>query len=142
MKNYSEEELKYIVDGFFNRTLDKSLWTHDAHIITAIWHLMKFDKEDALCRLRSGIISYNLATGVENTVENGYHETMTIFWWKVINQFLAQRSGYSYRDNCIDFLNSYLAEKNFPLRFYSEQNLFSAMARSRFVNPDVQEIKI
>jgi hypothetical protein len=141
VKDYSEEELKYIVDGFLNRTLDKSMWTHRAHIIVAIWHLMKFNKEDALCRLRSGIISYNLATGVENTGENGYHETMTIFWWEVI-KFLAQRSANSYRDNCIDFLYSHLADKNFPLCFYSKENLFSATARSRFVTPDLQEIKI
>ena len=142
MKDYSEEELKYIVDGFLNRTLDKSLWTHQAHIIVAIWHLMKFDKEDALCRLRSGIISYNVATGGENTGGNGYHETMTIFWWEVINQFLVQRSGNSYQNNCIEFLYSSFADKNFPFRFYSRENLLSTTARSRYVSPDLHEINI
>ena len=66
--------------GFSDRILDKSLWTHEAHITTAIWYLMKYEKEDALCRLRSGIISYNLAVGGENTGMGGYHETITVFW--------------------------------------------------------------
>jgi hypothetical protein len=142
MEEYSEQQLNDIVKGFLDRTLNKSLWTHQAHIVTAIWHLMKFDKEDALCRLRSGIISYNLAVGGENTGQNGYHETMTVFWWEIIHQYLAGRNDVSYRENCITFLHSPMSDKNFPFQFYSRERILSPAARSKFTDPDLKEIKI
>jgi hypothetical protein len=142
MENDPEQQLEEIVQGFLNRTLNKSLWTHEAHIITAIWHLKNFDEEDALCRLRSGIISYNLAIGGANTGQNGYHETMTIFWWEVIHQFLEQNPDLSYQEACDAFLASPMADKNFPFEFYSKELLFSPVARAKFAEPDQKEIKI
>lgn len=139
MLDGAESQLGKTVSGFLNKTLDKSLWTHHAHIITAIWHLQQYDKDDALCRLRSGIISYNLSAGGENTGQNGYHETMTIFWWQVITLFLDQHPGISFADACSSFLNSPMADKNYPFRFYSKENLLSTIARSRFVEPDLEK---
>jgi hypothetical protein len=142
MESYTEEQLMQIVDGFLDRSLDKTLWTHHAHIITAIWHLIKYDKEDALCRLRSGIISYNLAVGGKNDGQNGYHETMTIFWWDVINQYLTKNPGDSYHITCNKFLATPMTDKTFPFQFYSKENILSPVARSRYVPPDLKEIKI
>lgn len=139
---YSEQQLNEIVQGFRDRTLDKSLWTHQAHIITAIWHLMQFDKEDALCRLRSGIISYNLSVGGENTGQSGYHETITIFWWEAIAQYLVQYPGRSFADTCAEFLQSPMADKGFPFCFYTKEKLLSAAARAKFIKPDLKEISI
>jgi hypothetical protein len=142
MKEYTEQELDEIVNGFLERRLDKSLWTHEAHIVTAIWHIRQFDAEDALCRLRSGIIAYNLSVGGENTGQSGYHETLTVFWWEVIRRFVAGYKGNAYRDVCLAFLRSPLAAKDFPFRFYSKEYLLSAKARSRFTEPDLEEISI
>jgi hypothetical protein len=139
---YSEQQLTETVQGFLDRTLDKSKWTHDAHIVTAIWHLMKFDKDDALCRLRSGIISYNLSLGGENTGQSGYHETITIFWWEVIAQFLLQQGGHSFIDASIEFLRSPMADKNYPFSFYTKEKLLSPAARAKFMKPDLKEINI
>jgi len=142
MQEYSEELLHDIVNGFIKRSLDKSLWTHQAHIITAIWHLKEYEPEDALCRLRSGIISYNLAVGGENTGQNGYHETITIFWWEVVKQFIEQNDKISFKEACDIFLNSPMADKNFPFQFYTKEKLLSTFARARFINPDLKEINI
>jgi hypothetical protein len=142
MEYNSEEELLDIVDGFLNRTLEKQRWTHHAHIITAIWHLKKYDKDDALCRLRSGIISYNLSVGGENNGQHGYHETMTVFWWELILQYLEQHPGNSFLDDCAIFLSSPMADKNFPFQFYSREYILSGIARARYQIPDLREIKI
>jgi hypothetical protein len=142
MEDCSEEEWEKIVSGFLDKTLDKTLWTHQAHIVTAIWHLMRFKKEDALCQLRSGIISYNLATGGENTGQAGYHETITVFWCDVTSQFLDPYAGYSFGASCGRFLRSPMADKSFPFQFYTREMLMSAVARSRYVKPDVKDIVI
>ena len=140
--NYSEAELNEIVTGFTNRTLDKSLWTHQAHIITAIWYLKNYEPEDALCRLRSGIISYNLSLGGENTGQSGYHETITVFWWEIVKQFLDKQPEISFKDACDFFLSSFMMDKSFPFQFYTKEKLLSTVARSRFIGPDIKEIKI
>jgi hypothetical protein len=142
MEAYTKDQLDEIVNGFLNKTLEKSLWTHQAHIITAIWHLLKYDKHDALCRLRSGIISYNLSVGGENTGRDGYHETMTIFWWEIICQFISDKKDRPFRDICIEFLTSPMAEKTYPFEFYTREKLLSTIARSTFVEPDQKELKI
>ena len=142
MEEYSEEQLEGIVQGFVEKTLDKSLWTHYAHIIAAIWHLMKFDKEDALCRMKSGIISYNLATGGQNTGQNGYHETMTVFWWEVLHQFLDNNPGHTFPNACAIFLKSPMSDKNYPFEFYSKELIFSPAARARYVAADLKEVKV
>ncbi|MEI9942992.1 MAG: hypothetical protein WDN26_02115 [Chitinophagaceae bacterium] len=142
MINYSQDELDKIINGLLDRSLDKSLWTHHAHIITAIWHLREFDPEDALCRLRSGIITYNFSLGGENTGKAGYHETITVFWWEIAKQFVAKNTNSSFKDACYNFLNSPMADKNFPFQFYTKEKLLSPVARSRFINPDLKEIVI
>jgi hypothetical protein len=142
VETYSAQQLNEIVQGFRDRTLEKSLFTHEAHIITAIWHLMEFDKEDALCRLRAGIISYNISVGGENTGQSGYHETITIFWWEVIAQYLEKYPDGSFAGVCTAFLQSPMADKGFPFRFYTKGKLLSSAARAKFMAPDLQEISI
>ena len=107
-----QSPFEHIVEGFNSRVLDKSLWTHDAHQIVAIWYLMNFEPDDALCRIRSGIISYNLATGGENTGQNGYHETITVFWWTLIGLYVRDKKGYSFKEVCESFLSSRFTQRN------------------------------
>lgn len=126
--------------GFSDRTLDKSLWTHEAHITTAIWYLMKYEKEDALCRLRSGIISYNLAIGGENTDKGGYHETITVFWWSILAMYLDANPGKDYESQCRDFLMSRHALREAPFEYYSREKLLSSRARAYYLAPDIKEI--
>ena len=104
-----------IVDGFISRTLDKSLWTHDAHQITAIWFLMHYEPDDALCRIKSGIIAYNLAVG---------------------------HREFSYEDLCDAFLSSPYSARDIGFKFYTKERLLSSEARSRYLTPDIQEITL
>ncbi|MBK6390763.1 MAG: hypothetical protein KA109_11615 [Saprospiraceae bacterium] len=131
-----------IVDGFISRTLDKSLWTHDAHQITAIWFLMHYEPDDALCRIKSGIIAYNLAVGGENTGQNGYHETITILWWSLIHLFVERHREFSYEDLCDAFLSSPYSARDIGFKFYTKERLLSSEARSRYLTPDIQEITL
>lgn len=54
----SDREIEELVQSFLQKTLDKSLWTHAAHLTTAIWHLKQYDIHEATCRMKSAIISY------------------------------------------------------------------------------------
>ncbi|MBL7865493.1 MAG: hypothetical protein JNK10_11480 [Cyclobacteriaceae bacterium] len=132
----SENEILAIVKGFQDRTLPKEKWTHDAHLVTAIWYHVNHTAEESICYLRSGIISYNEATGGKNTPTDGYHETMTLFWCKTIDAFVAANRSMRLLDLCNKFLQSELAKRDYPFRTYSKELLLSGKARAMWVGPD------
>lgn len=136
----SDQEIEELVQSFLQKTLDKSLWTHAAHLSTAIWHLKQYDIHEATCRMKSGIISYNLAVGGENTGTGGYHETMTLFWMDILHIFVNDNARLSLKDTCNKLLNSALGNKNLPFNFYTKEIILSALARARAVVPDLLEL--
>src|SRR5688572_1498952 len=96
----TEKEIESLISAFNARTLPKSEWTHHAHLTTAIWFLKNFEHSEALCRIKSGIVSYNLSLGGENTGTAGYHETITIFWVDLIHLFTSLHKDLSVKDSC------------------------------------------
>lgn len=134
----TEQEINELVIQFQQKTLPLSEWTHQAHLITAIWHLMNYTPEEATCYLRSGIITYNAATGGINGPQNGYHETLTLFWIKAVAGFIQRHQGADLATVCQRFLASEYALSSFPLKYYSRELLFSTKARAFWVEPDLQ----
>jgi hypothetical protein len=136
----SDHEIEELVQSFLQKTLDKSLWTHAAHLSTAIWHLKQYDIHEATCRMKSAIISYNLSVGGENTGTGGYHETMTLFWMDILHIFVNDNAGLSLKDTCNKLLNSSLGSKTLPMNFYTKEKILSPLARARAVAPDLKEL--
>ncbi len=138
MTNY----LPSLVEGFKSHDLDRSLWTHQTHQIVAIWYLTHYEADDALSRIRSGIIGYNLAIGVENNGQRGYHETITVSWWQLIKLYIEKNRDKSFETLCDDFLHSPYCDRDTLLSFYSKERLLSSVARSRYLEPDLAPIKL
>jgi len=134
----TETEILEVVQGFRNRTLPKEKWTHEAHLVTAVWFHANHTPLEAICYLRSGIAAYNEATGGQNTHTDGYHETITLFWCLTISGFVAQNKGMLLPELCEKFLSSEMATKEYPLKFYSREKLFSLQARATWVEPDLR----
>jgi hypothetical protein len=134
----TEDGIVDLVTGFRNRTLPKGAWTHEAHLVAAIWFHVHHSPEEAIAYLRSGIITFNDSVGGKNTPTDGYHETMTLFWCKTISMFVAAHRHLSLVDLCSTFLASEQATKDYPLRFYSRDVLFSVKARATWVEPDLE----
>jgi hypothetical protein len=86
-------EIEKLVEAFENHSLPSAGWTHFAHLTIGIWYLVHYPKSEATDRIRNGIKSYNLEQGVPQTVERGYHETITLFYIWLINDFLVSRSN-------------------------------------------------
>lgn len=133
-------EEQRLLEDFELCKITPSAWTHETHLRVGILHLHKFGFLEGLCRLRSGIIILNKSQQVQNTGRSGYHETLTVFWcrliWLVIERD-AKRSSAEVQDL---FLQSGLADKQVPLYFYSETRLNSVEARVLFLEPDLQEL--
>lgn len=132
----SEAEITTLFERFCSRTLEKEKWTHAAHLTVGLCFLKQFEKFEATCRMKSGIVSYNLSVGGENTGSGGYHETMTIFWMEVLHFYVREFPEYSLPALCNRFLQSPLADKKLPFYFYDQELLMSPLYRSRYVAPD------
>ena len=135
-----EFDIINLIDEFRARTLPAERWTHQAHLITGLWFNYTYSELEALCYLRSGIISYNISTGGENTPEKGYHETLTIFWNKILAEFISINRGLKLAELCNMFLNCKWSSKELPFKYYSKDLLFSLKARATWVEPDLNSL--
>jgi hypothetical protein len=130
-------ETDRIVREFIARTLPKSAWTHQAHLRVGLWHALRYSDVEALELLRGRISAYNEATGVANSEQSGYHETITRFYVHVIRVFVGSANPNSPIDELAHSLIGQWGDKNLPLRHYSPQRLFSAEARRAWIEPDL-----
>ncbi len=136
---YTEETITALAQDFINKSLPLVDWTHEAHLLVALWHLKHYSKAEATCYLRSRIISYNEVVGTENGPRSGYHETLTLFWIWVIAEFLKKYDGDLVELSSL-FIKSKYADKRLPFQFYTKAKLISIEARASWVAPDRQAL--
>ena len=136
----TEKGILYLVESFKTRVLPAAEWTHEAHLVTGLWFNYTYSELEAVCFLRSGIISYNISIGGDNTPEKGYHETLTLFWCKVLNSFVRNNRGIALTELCKKFLESEWSSKEVPFQYYSRERLFSLQARASWVAPDLKDL--
>ena len=126
-----------IARKFCDCTLPKEEWTHEAHLRVGLWYLLRFAPAEAMDRLRDGIRRYNEATGVANTEDSGYHETITRLYVVLIACFLEDEDPSRPIDSLAARVVEALGDQKRPLTFYSKDLLMSKEARARWVEPDV-----
>ncbi|MDZ4714073.1 MAG: hypothetical protein SH819_01270 [Cytophagales bacterium] len=136
----AKDQVRFIVDGFRDRTLPKEQWTHEAHLVTSLWFFSNHTEYEAISYLRSGIITFNFQKGGKNTPTDGYHETMTLFWCRIICDFVEVNKNMSLSELCQSFLGSEQASRDFPFRYYSRDLLLSVKARAIWVEPDLRQL--
>jgi hypothetical protein len=132
--------VRRIGEGLLARTLPRPEWTHEAHLAACLW-LLDERPEIALEQELPGIIrAYNESVGGVNDDTQGYHETLTQLYIRGVRHFAADFSqlGLSLRVNAL--LASPIGARDWPLRFYSHEVLFSVAARKGWVEPDLSQI--
>lgn len=138
MTSYTHSEIESLIERFESLRFPKVEWTHEAHLVVAIWYCSKFPFEEAMPLVRKYITRHNEAVCTPNSDTEGYHETITMFWLLVANKFLRDKPSRSVEENCNAFIQSDLGKSNYPLEFYSEKKLFSIEARKTWIEPDLK----
>lgn len=137
---YDIYQIEALVEGFNRRRLPLELWTHEAHLIVGLWFVTNYPLEEAIILMRRGIILYNEHVGIVNSRETGYHETLTVFWLKVLKEFACQNKGRAIEDITGRLFESSWSSKKLPFEYYSRPLLFSIKARSIWVSPDKEKL--
>ena len=134
----SDAEIIHVGEGLVGRTLPRTEWTHEAHLATTTYLLLRRPDIDIDQQLPDLIRRYNESVGGVNSDTEGYHETITRAFLHGVRLFLAEadRDEPLY-DLVNELLLSPMGRRDWPLRFYSRVLLFSVEARRRFVAPDL-----
>ena len=134
----SDAEVRRIGEGLIDRTLPKSEWTHAAHFAAAVYLVAGRPDIAPERDMPDMIRSYNLATGGENTDVAGYHETITQASLHVVRHVLAGlpiAGALHALTNAV--LDAGYAQKDWLLRHWRRETLFSVTARKGWVAPDL-----
>lgn len=141
MKRYTtEKDILDLVGSFETATITRDAWKHAEHLTVALYYISHFELETATDKMRKGIFNL-LRNGfkLDLSKEMPYHETLTIFWMRTVADFSASKNGDSLVNKANELIGKY--DKDYPLRFYSREYLFSDEARARFVEGDLNAHK-
>ena len=132
--------IRRVGEGLLDGTLPKSEWTHEAHLAACTWLIQERPDITPEAQLPAIIRAYNVATGVVNDDTQGYHETLTQLYIIGVRRFLAGGTAADLSATVNALLATELGQRNWPLRFYSRELLFSAGARCGWIEPDLAAI--
>ncbi|HEX6125410.1 MAG TPA: hypothetical protein VFZ23_08545 [Pyrinomonadaceae bacterium] len=133
-----ENEILDLVRSFEDATISRDHWKHAEHLVVAIYYLTRHDLETAYGKMRDGILNLLVkGFGVDLSKEMPYHETVTLFWMKTVAEYNASENGASLLEKANEV--AYKWDKDYPLKFYSRELLFSDDARGRYVDPDLTD---
>ncbi|MBA3872545.1 MAG: hypothetical protein H0X30_25690 [Anaerolineae bacterium] len=120
--------LKAFEDG----SLSPSEFSHRGHIRMAWLYLRADGWDKGIVRIRSGIQTFAARLGATTK----YHETMTVFWARVVQHMIQDQPQIDDFDDFLVYfpqiLDSHLIE-----RHYSADVLRSPLARQQWVEPDL-----
>jgi hypothetical protein len=129
----------HFVQQFESCSFPFDQWHHRAHVKLAYIYLVRFGFDSASRKLREGIRAYNAANKVPDTPTRGYHETLTMFWLRVIQMSLQEYGPRATADEFFEF-HTQLGEKKIHRLFYSSDLFMTARAKSEFVEPDLTSL--
>lgn len=136
MRFKDETEIIEVVGAFEDATISREAWKHAEHLTVALHYLTLHDIETATTKMRAGI--FKLLTegfALDLSKEMPYHETLTIFWMRTVDTYLRSTNGASLLEKANGLVEKY--DKDYPMRFYTREYLFSDEARAGFVEGDI-----
>jgi hypothetical protein len=137
-----DSDIRALGEGLLACALPREAWTHEAHLAACLWLLTERADIDVDAEIAGLIRRFNESVGGVNDDHNGYHDSITRAYVAGVRLFLSQTtaSGLTARVNAL--LLSDVGRRDWPLRFYSCERLFSVAARRGFVEPDLAPLPV
>ena len=134
---HDDASIVAIGEGLLSATLPREAWTHEAHLAACTWLVRDRPDIDIHRELPSIIAAYNVSVGGGHDDTQGYHETITPVYIAGVKAHLMEAVNDMPLYEAVNaLLLSERGKRDWPLRFYTRELLFSAQARRAFVEPD------
>jgi hypothetical protein len=137
----TEVEIDNFLAAFESGTLPKERWTHAAHLLTGACYVHCLGQALAIDHMRQCVRRYNEAVGGKNTATSGYHETITVFWIKVLDTLLHQVRPIARGEFVALAVERYASQRDLFRRFYDFDVVGSIEARAVWMPPTLEEIE-
>lgn len=132
-----DDAIRRVGEGLLARTLPRPEWTHEAHLSACAWLILERPDMVPERDLPDLIRRYNESVGGVNDSTQGYHETITQIFIRAVRAHLATTDGLALHRRVNALLASAEGRRDWPLRFYSRERLFTPEARLGWVEPDL-----
>jgi hypothetical protein len=136
----SEENLAAFLAAFEGHTLPKTAFTHAAHATVAACYLHTSDAATVLPKIRAAIRSFNESVGGANTETAGYHETLTVFWLRIVDRLLSEKSPASRLQAARLAVANFGEGRGLHTAYYSGDIVNNRIARRQWIEPDLQPL--
>ena len=138
----SDAEIEHLGEGLLACTLTRPEWTHEAHLAATAYLLLRRADVDIDAELPGIIRRFNESVGGVNNDTEGYHETITRCFLHGVRVFLKEADlSVPLYALVNELLLSPMGRRDWPLRFYSRERLFSVEARRAYVEADLAAIR-
>ena len=139
----SNADVVRVGEGLLACTLARDEWTHEAHLAATTYLLIRHSEIDLDRELPGLVRRYNESVGVVNSDSEGYHETITRVFLHGVRLFLGEAEpGEPLHGLVNELLLSPMGRRDWPLRFYSRERLFTVEARCNFIEPDIAALPL
>ncbi len=137
-----DSEIRALGEGLLACALPREAWTHEAHLGACLWLLSERPDIDLDAEIGGIIRRFNESVGGVNDDTQGYHDSITRAYVAGVRLFLSETTATSLVERVNAMLLSDVGRRDWPLRFYSRELLFSVPARRGFVEPDLMPLPV
>lgn len=138
MRFESEEDVDAFLAKFEAGAISAADWTHAAHLAMAAAYVLQYG-DDAFFRIRAGIHHLNWHHGTITTPARGYHETLTVFWTRILATFCRDHSAQRSRHQILNLAMQTLPTALFK-QYYGFDVVRSSEARQVWIAPDLRPL--
>jgi hypothetical protein len=131
-----DAEISELVRAFETCEIHPAEFKHYQHMAVALWYLKHLPYDEASEKMRGGIQRLAAAYG-----KTGYHETITVFWLKMVSSFLLREDSQAMVFELANKIASEYGNKNVIADYYSEEIIGSVKAKNEWVEPDLKALK-
>ncbi len=134
MKYYQTfEDVCSLVERFESCEIKPDDFNHRAHLTVAAFYLLHPDFDLAAAKVRDGLFRflshYNL---------DGYNETITIFWLRVVEDFVKKEKREISVPELVNKTIEFCSDSKLVFQYYSREHLNSKEAKTSWVEPDLK----
>lgn len=131
----TDDEIRALVSAFEACSFHPSEFRHYQHLTVALWYVWHLSPDEAIAKMTTGI--RRLA---ETYGKMGYHETVTLFWLRIVSNFVAAHRPKTSLTAIANALIDSCNDKDLIGQFYSPELLATDKAKTEWVEPDLRAL--
>ena len=132
----SAAEIADLVRRFEDCTLTPADFSHCLHLTVALWYLAHAPLAEAAARVRQGLLRFI----AHHQAGDKYHETITLFWLKLVQHYLKDAGAERPLPELANELCARFGDSRLIFAHYSQALIQTPDAKANWVEPDLRPL--